>query len=124
MGGRRLTILGLVGALALLPGSAGAEAPTETLRAAAERVTEILGDPSLQAEARALERQAAVRGAGIDLLASAEEAPRPPRPATGGCWARRSGRNSSSSPAPCAPARPCPRSSSTRARREISAKSR
>src|SRR3989304_5329851 len=27
MGGRRLTILGLVGALALLPGSAGAEAP-------------------------------------------------------------------------------------------------
>src|SRR3972149_7925367 len=72
MGGRRLAIAGLVGALALLPGSAGAEAPTETLRAAAERVTEILGDPSLQAEARALERQAAVRGAVIDLLDFAE----------------------------------------------------
>src|SRR3972149_2986050 len=59
MGGRRLTILGLVGALALLPGSAGAEAPTETLRAAAERVTGMLGEPSLQADAPALGRVSA-----------------------------------------------------------------
>lgn len=72
MGGRRLTILGLAGALALLPGSAGAGAPTETLRAAAEKVTQVLADPALQAEARALERQAAVRGAVIDLLDFAE----------------------------------------------------
>ncbi|MBI3030441.1 MAG: ABC transporter substrate-binding protein [Candidatus Rokubacteria bacterium] len=72
MGGRRLTILGLAGVLAFLPGSAGAGAPTETLRAAAERVTEILDDPALQAEARALERQVAVRGAVIDLFDFAE----------------------------------------------------
>ena len=72
MGGRCLTILGLAGALALLPGSAGAGAPTETLRAAAEKVTQVLADPALQAEARALERQAAVRGAVIDLLDFAE----------------------------------------------------
>src|SRR3970040_1734239 len=72
MGGRRLTILGLAGALALLPGSAGAGAPTETLRVAAEKMTQILDDPALQAEARALERQAAVRGAVIDLLDFAE----------------------------------------------------
>src|SRR3990170_3216682 len=63
MGGRRLTILGLAGALALLPGSAGAGAPTETLRAAAEKVTQVLADPALQAEARALERQPAVAAA-------------------------------------------------------------
>ena len=53
MGGRRLTILGLAGALALLPGSAGAGAPTETLRAAAEKVTQVLADPALQALAPA-----------------------------------------------------------------------
>jgi len=68
MGGRRLTILALVGVVALLPGSAEAGAPTESLRAAAESVTQILDDPALQAEARAPERQAAVRAAVIDLL--------------------------------------------------------
>src|SRR3990172_5958924 len=72
MGGRCLTILGFAGALALLPGSAGAGAPTEALGAAAEKVTQVLADPALQAEARALERQAAVRGAVIDLLDFAE----------------------------------------------------
>lgn len=68
MGGRRLTILGLVGAVALLPGSAGAGAPTDELRAGAERVIQILDDPALQGEARAPERQAAVRAAVTDLL--------------------------------------------------------
>jgi len=72
MGGRRLTILGLSGLLALLPGSAGAGAPTDELRAAAERVIQILDDPALQAEARAPERQAAVRAAVTDLLDFAE----------------------------------------------------
>ncbi len=70
MGGRRLTILGLAGALALLPGFAGAGAPTETLRAAAEKVTQVLDDRAL--ETRALERQAAVRRAVIDLFDFAE----------------------------------------------------
>ncbi|MBI2152619.1 MAG: ABC transporter substrate-binding protein [Candidatus Rokubacteria bacterium] len=68
MGGLRLPILGLVAALALLPIPAGAGAPTDQLRAAAEKVTQILDDPALQAEARAPERQAAVRAAVIDLL--------------------------------------------------------
>jgi len=72
MGGRRLTILGLAGALAFLPGSAGAGTATDQLRAAAENVTQILDDPALQAEARAPERQAAVRAAVVDLLDFAE----------------------------------------------------
>src|SRR3990172_4622484 len=72
MGGRRLTIVGLAGALALLPGFAGAGAATETLRAAAEKVTRILDDQALQTDARALERQAAVRAAAIDLFDFAE----------------------------------------------------
>jgi len=72
MGGLRLPILGLVAALALLPIPAGAGAPTDQLRAAAEKVTQILDDPALQAEARAPERQAAVRAAVVDLLDFAE----------------------------------------------------
>ncbi len=68
MGGLRVPILGLVAALALFPVPAGAGAPTDQLRAAAEKVTQILDDPALQAEARAPERQAAVRAAVIDLL--------------------------------------------------------
>jgi hypothetical protein len=61
-------ILGLVAAVALLPVPARAGAPTEQLRAAAEKVIQILDDPALQAEARALERQAAVRAAVMDLF--------------------------------------------------------
>ena len=68
MEGLRVPIFGLVAALALLPVPAGAGAPTEQLRAAAEKVTRILDDPALRAEARAPERQAAVRAAVIDLL--------------------------------------------------------
>ena len=72
MGGLRVPIFGLVAALALLPGPVGAGAPTDRLRAAAEKVIQILNDPALQAEARAPERQAAVRTAVIDLLDFAE----------------------------------------------------
>jgi len=72
MGGLRVPILGLVAALALLPIPAGAGAPTDQLRAAAEKVTQILDDPALQAEARTPERQAAVRAAVVDLLDFAE----------------------------------------------------
>lgn len=72
MGGLRLPILGLVAALALLPIPAGAGAPTDQLRAAAEKVTQILDDPALQAEARTPERQARVRAAVIDLFDFAE----------------------------------------------------
>ena len=67
-----LMILGLVAAVALLPVPARAGAPTEQLRAAAEKVIQILDDPALQAEARALERQAAVRAAVMDLFDFAE----------------------------------------------------
>lgn len=72
MGGLRVPILGLVAALALFPVPAGAGAPTDQLRAAAEKVTQILDDPAFQAEARAPERQAAVRAAVVDLLDFAE----------------------------------------------------
>jgi len=68
----RLMILGLVAAVALLPVPARAGPPTEQLRAAAEKVIQILDDPALQAEARALERQAAVRAAVMDLFDFAE----------------------------------------------------
>ena len=68
MGTRRLAMLGLSGLLVLLPGPAGAGAPTDQLRAVAERAIQILGDPALQGEAQAPERQAAVRAAVIDLL--------------------------------------------------------
>ena len=49
----RPVILGLVGSLALLPTPAAAGAPTDTLRAAAEKVIQILDDPVLKPEARA-----------------------------------------------------------------------
>ena len=68
MGTRWLAMLGLSGLLVLLPGPAGAGAPTDQLRAVAERAIQILGDPALQGEAQAPERQAAVRAAVIDLL--------------------------------------------------------
>ena len=64
----RLLILGLAGTLALLPVPAWAGGPTEQLRTAAEKVIQILDDPALKPEAQALERQAAVRAAVIDLL--------------------------------------------------------
>jgi phospholipid transport system substrate-binding protein len=72
MGGLRVPIFGLVAALALLPGPVEAGAPTERLRAAAEKAIQILDDPALQAEAQALERQAAVRAVVADLLDFAE----------------------------------------------------
>ncbi len=67
-----LLIVILAGSLAFLPPPAGAGAPTDQLRAAAEKVVQILDDPALQAEARAPERQAAVRAALIDLFDFAE----------------------------------------------------
>ncbi len=62
-----LLLVALTAAL-LLPLPAGAGAPTDQLRAAADRVIQILDDPALQAEERALERQAAVRAAVVDLF--------------------------------------------------------
>lgn len=69
---RGLAILGLAGTLALYPMPAGAGGPTDPLRAAAEKVIQILDDPALRSEARALERQAAVREAVIELFDFAE----------------------------------------------------
>jgi len=63
-----LLIVVVAGSLVFLPVPAGAGAPTDQLRAAAEQVVQILDDPALQAEARAPERQAAVRAAVFDLL--------------------------------------------------------
>jgi phospholipid transport system substrate-binding protein len=63
-----LLIVVFAGSLVFLPVSAGAGAPTDQLRGAAEQVVQILDDPALQGEARAPERQAAVRAAVIDLL--------------------------------------------------------
>ncbi len=68
----RPVILGLVGFLALLPTPAAAGPPTDTLRATAEKVIQILDDPVLKPEARAVERQAAIRAAVIDLFDFAE----------------------------------------------------
>ena len=65
-------MLGLSGLLVLLPGPAGAGAPTDQLQAAAARVVQILDDPALQGEGRAPERQAAVRAAVTDLFDFAE----------------------------------------------------
>lgn len=67
-----MSALALAAWLALLPLPAGAGAPTDQLRAATERVIRVLEDPALQPEARAEERQAAVRAAGVDLLDFAE----------------------------------------------------
>lgn len=63
-----LLIVVFAGSLVFLPVPAGAGAPTDELRAAAEQVVQILDDPALQGGARVPERQAAVRAAVIDLL--------------------------------------------------------
>jgi phospholipid transport system substrate-binding protein len=62
----RLVALALAAVLLPVPALAGP--PTEDLRAAADRVVRILEDPALREERRALERQAAVREALLELI--------------------------------------------------------
>ncbi|MFQ5899800.1 MAG: phospholipid-binding protein MlaC [Candidatus Methylomirabilia bacterium] len=69
---RGAPMLCVVASLALAPLPVGAGAPTERLRTAVDQVTQILDDPALQPEARAREREAAVRAAVVDLFDFAE----------------------------------------------------
>lgn len=71
----RVLIPGIAASL-LLQVAAWAGAPTEQLRAAAEELVRILGDPSLKLESRAKEREARIRAAAADLFDYAETAMR------------------------------------------------
>ncbi|MFQ5923597.1 MAG: phospholipid-binding protein MlaC [Anaerolineales bacterium] len=62
----------MVASLALWPAPVGAGAPAARIRAAVDKVTQILDDPALKPEARATERQEAVRAAVAHLFDFAE----------------------------------------------------